>query len=39
MALQIGDRAPDISGAAFQLSQLRGKRVVIFFFSKADTPG
>jgi peroxiredoxin len=39
MALQIGDRAPDISAGAFRLSQLRGKRVVVFFFPKADTPG
>ena len=39
MALQAGDRAPDIRSGAFQLSKLRGKRVVIFFFPKADTPG
>jgi peroxiredoxin len=39
MALQAGDRAPDIRSGAFQLSKLRGKRVVVFFFPKADTPG
>lgn len=39
MALQIGDRAPQIRSGDFQLSKLRGKRVVIFFFPKSDTPG
>ena len=39
MALQAGDRAPEIRAGAFQLSKLRGKRVVIFFFPKSDTPG
>ena len=39
MALQVGDRAPDIRADGFQLSKLRGKRVVIFFFPKSDTPG
>jgi peroxiredoxin Q/BCP len=39
MALQIGDPAPDIRAGAFQLSKLRGKRVVVYFFPKADTPG
>ena len=39
MALQIGDRAPEIHIGAFQLSKQRGKRVVIFFFPKSDTPG
>jgi peroxiredoxin Q/BCP len=39
MSLQTGDRAPEIRAADFQLSKLRGKRVVIFFFPKADTPG
>jgi len=42
--LQIGDRAPDIelrtdSGAPFRLSDLKGKRVVLYFYPKADTPG
>lgn len=39
MALQPGDRAPDIRTDAFQLSKQRGTRVVIFFFPKSDTPG
>jgi peroxiredoxin Q/BCP len=37
--LEPGDRAPDIGSGAFELSNLRGKRVVIFFFPKSDTPG
>jgi len=42
--LQIGDRAPDIelrtdSGAPFRLSDLKGKRVVLYFYPKANTPG
>ncbi len=39
MAIQTGDRAPEIRTGAFQLSKLRGKRVVIFFYPKSDTPG
>jgi thioredoxin-dependent peroxiredoxin len=39
MSLQTGDRAPEIRSGDFQLSKLRGKSVVIFFFPKADTPG
>jgi len=39
MALQIGDRAPEIHVGGFKLSKLKGKRVVIFFFPKSDTPG
>lgn len=39
MALNPGDRAPEIHSGSFQLSKLRGKRVVIFFFPKSDTPG
>jgi peroxiredoxin Q/BCP len=39
MTLTAGDRAPDIRTGSFQLSKLRGKRVVIFFFPKSDTPG
>ena len=42
--LKVGDKAPDIrvqtdSGEAFQLSDLKGKRVVLYFYPKADTPG
>jgi peroxiredoxin Q/BCP len=39
MSLKSGDRAPEIRSGDFQLSKLRGKRVVIFFFPKSDTPG
>lgn len=39
-----GDVAPDFElldsdGESFRLSDLRGKRVVLFFYPKADTPG
>ncbi len=42
--LKVGDRAPDIqlhtdSGEDFRLSDLKGKRVVLYFYPKADTPG
>ena len=37
--LKTGDRAPGIRSGAFDLSKLRGKRVVIFFYPKSDTPG
>jgi peroxiredoxin Q/BCP len=37
--LEPGDRAPDVRSGAFELSSLRGKRVVIFFLPKSDTPG
>lgn len=42
--LQAGDPAPEISldtdaGEHFQLSSLRGKNVVLYFYPKADTPG
>jgi peroxiredoxin Q/BCP len=33
--LKVGDVAPDIPG----LRELRGKRVVLYFYPKADTPG
>src|SRR5207244_6066413 len=39
MPLKAGDRAPEIRSGDFQLSKLRGKRVVIFFYPKSDTPG
>jgi len=39
MALQVGDKAPEIRSGEFDLKKLRGKRVVAFFFPKADTPG
>lgn len=42
--LKIGDSAPDFelltdAGEPLKLSELRGRRVVLFFFPKADTPG
>jgi peroxiredoxin Q/BCP len=42
--LKEGDQAPDIrvrtdSGEEFQLSGMKGKRVVLYFYPKADTPG
>jgi len=44
MAVKEGDPAPDIqlrtdTGAAFQLASLRGKKVVLYFFPRASTPG
>jgi peroxiredoxin Q/BCP len=42
--LKEGDQAPDIdlrndAGEPFRLSSLKGKRVVLYFYPKADTPG
>ena len=42
--LKVGDVAPefevsDHTGGQVRLSDLRGKRVVLWFFPKADTPG
>jgi peroxiredoxin Q/BCP len=42
--LNVGDKAPDIklrtdSGEEFRLSRMKGKRVVLYFYPKADTPG
>ena len=42
--LNMGDLAPDFTLAAHTgemvtLSKLRGKRVVLWFYPKADTPG
>jgi peroxiredoxin Q/BCP len=44
MALEPGKKAPDFKltgddGKVLQLSDFQGKRVVLFFFPKADTPG
>jgi peroxiredoxin Q/BCP len=39
MAIQEGDRAPDIKTSEFKLADQRGKRVVLFFYPKSDTPG
>ena len=42
--LKEGDQAPEISlptdaGQPFQLSSLKGKNVIVYFYPKADTPG
>ncbi len=42
--LKEGDQAPEIdletdTGENFRLSDLRGRRVVLYFYPKADTPG
>jgi peroxiredoxin Q/BCP len=42
--LKEGDKAPEITlrtdaGEPFRLSDLRGKRVVLYFYPRADTPG
>jgi peroxiredoxin Q/BCP len=42
--LAVGEMAPDFDlssdkGERIQLSQLRGSRVLLWFFPKADTPG
>lgn len=44
MPLQPGDKAPafsllDQSGAKVKLSDFKGRKVLIFFYPKADTPG
>ncbi len=42
--LAIGDRAPaftllDQQGAKVKLSEFRGRKVIVYFYPKADTPG
>jgi peroxiredoxin Q/BCP len=42
--LKIGDPAPDFTvqahdGSTVRLSDYRGKKVVLWFYPKADTPG
>lgn len=44
MALTIGDKAPDFTlatdaGKQITLSKLRGKKVVLYFYPKDNTPG
>jgi len=44
MALKVGDSAPDFElvsdeGQKVKLSDLRGKKVVVYFYPKADTTG
>ena len=42
--LKVGDTAPDFTapthdGASLTLSELRGRKVLLWFYPKADTPG
>jgi peroxiredoxin Q/BCP len=42
--LKVGDQAPEIrlrtdTGAEFKLSDWKGKRVALYFYPRADTPG
>jgi thioredoxin-dependent peroxiredoxin len=42
--LKIGDKAPDFTlqsdeGKDVSLQDFKGKRVILFFFPKANTPG
>jgi thioredoxin-dependent peroxiredoxin len=42
--LKVGDKAPDFTltsdaGAQVSLGDFKGKRVLLFFFPKANTPG
>jgi peroxiredoxin Q/BCP len=44
MPLQTGDKAPafkllDQSGSHVQLSDFKGRKVLVYFYPKADTPG
>lgn len=44
LMLKEGDKAPEIklqtdTDEHFQLSKLKGKRIVLYFFPRADTPG
>ena len=44
MTLKIGDKAPDFillteTGEQIKLSKLRGKKVVLYFYPKDNTPG
>ena len=44
MALESGDKAPaftllDQSGAKVRLSSFKGRKVMLYFYPKADTPG
>ena len=44
MTLKVGDPAPEFAlpdqhGVTIRLADLRGRRVVVYFYPKADTPG
>ncbi len=37
--LKVGDKAPNIKIGDFDLAKLKGRRVVLYFYPRADTPG
>ena len=42
--MKVGDQAPDVTlltdaGVEFRLADLKGKRAVVYFYPRADTPG
>ena len=42
--LKVGDKAPDFSlpsteGTVVKLSDFKGKKIVLYFYPKDDTPG
>ena len=42
--LEVGDQAPDFSvtdhtGRTIRLGDFKGRRVILWFYPKADTPG
>jgi peroxiredoxin Q/BCP len=44
MALKVDDPAPDFElpaddGSRIRLSELRGRRIILYFYPRADTPG
>jgi peroxiredoxin Q/BCP len=44
MALEVGKKAPDFAlpdenGDVVKLSSFKGRRVIVFFYPKASTPG
>ena len=44
MALEVGDKAPafalrDQTGSTVRLSSFKGRKVLVYFFPRADTPG
>jgi len=44
MSVDVGDKAPDFTlpkagGGDISLSSLKGRKVVVYFYPKADTPG
>jgi len=44
MLLKVGDKAPDFAlsnqdGSIVSLKQLKGKKIILWFYPKASTPG